>query len=636
MADTWQGLIGNLAVVALFISGWVHVQFVFNGRPLVVRNVVFGAVMGIGAIASMFLAVRVEPGLLFDLRSALIALGAFFGGPLAALVALAVAITGRVMLGGTGAWLGAVGMGLTAAVALAVSSTTRDRLPAIWNAAILSALVSLVTPAISVFVTLTGANSSGAPGVWGFAAINFAATFISSFFFMRQRAIERERDLLRAAFVQAPDFHYVKTPESRFVAVNENTARFHGFNSPDAMAGKTDLDLEAIQPERAAELVADEQEIVATGKGFANREEKLTDEFGDDVWLSTSKVPLHNADGQIIGLAGVTHDITALKRLETDLTRSRNRLDYVLSGVSDGIAMFDSQGTLVYANEQYKRHFPLTATARRSGQHIRDILEEVVASGEQVIPVGREREWIDEIATSLKKESEEEVQLYDGRWLLIRTRPTDDGSALVMVSELTKIKQAEAALRAMTDQLKLLATTDGLTGLTNRRAFDAALENELARCKRSGEPISLLLTDVDRFKSYNDLYGHQAGDEVLKKVGQCLRGALRRPADVAARYGGEEFVAILPATDEDGAFFIADGFRESLFAMGIPHKGGDKGVVTASAGIATFSGKDLELPPAELVHRADEALYDAKAAGRDRVTGWRERHEVMPAGGLRA
>jgi len=636
MTDTWQHLVGNLAVVALFISGWVYGQFVFNGRPLIVRNAVFGAVMGVGAIASMFLAVRVEPGLLFDLRSALIALGAFFGGPIAALVSLSVAIIGRTLMGGSGALLGAIGMGLTASIALAISYLTRDRLPALVSALLLAVAVSLTTPAISFFVVITGPNSTNAPSIWGFAAINCVAVLISSFFFMQQRVIERERDLLRAAFVQAPDFHYVKTPESRFVAVNENTARFHGFASPDAMAGKTDLDLEAIQPERAAVLVADEQEIVATGKGFSNREEVLTDEFGDEIWLSTSKVPLHNAEGEIIGLAGVTHDITALKRLETDLTRNRNRLDYVLSGVSDGIAMFDSQGTLVYSNAQYRSHFPLTAEVRRSGQHIRDILEEVVRTKEQVIAAGHEQEWIDEIAASLKQESEEEVELFDGRWLLIRTRPTDDGSALVMVSDLTKIKQAEAALRAMTDQLKLLATTDGLTGLTNRRAFDAALENELARCRRSGEPISLLLTDVDRFKSYNDLYGHQAGDDVLRKVAQCLRGALRRPADVAARYGGEEFVAILPATDEDGAFFIADGFRESLFGMGIPHKGGDKGVVTASVGIATFSGKDLELAPAELVHRADEALYDAKAAGRDRVTGWRERHQVMPAGGMRA
>src|SRR5688572_2442928 len=145
MTDTWQHLIGNLAVVALFISGWVHGQFVFNGRPLIVRNVVFGVVMGLGAIASMFLAVRVEPGLLFDLRSALIALSAFFGGPIAALVSLSVAIIGRTLLGGSGVLLGAVGMGLTVAIALAVSWLTRDRLPALVSALVLSVAVSLTT-----------------------------------------------------------------------------------------------------------------------------------------------------------------------------------------------------------------------------------------------------------------------------------------------------------------------------------------------------------------------------------------------------------------------------------------------------------------------------------------------------------
>ena len=356
------------------------------------------------------------------------------------------------------------------------------------------------------------------------------------------------------------------------------------------MAGKTDVEL--VEPTRAAALVADEQEIVATGKGFSNHEEVLTDAFGDETWFSTSKVPLHNAEGQIIGLAGVTHDITALKRLESDLTQNRNQLDYVLSGVSDGIAMFDSQGTLVYSNAQYRSHFPLTSEVRRSGQHIRDILEAVVKTGEQVIEPGREETWIDEIASSLKQVSEEEVLLFDGRWLLVRTRPTADGSALVVVSDLTKIKKAEAALRSMTEQLKLLATTDGLTELTNRRAFDAALENELARCRRSGEPISVLLADVDRFKAYNDIYGHQAGDEVLKSVAQCLKSTVGDQRMSLRAMAARSSSRSCPGPDEDGAFFIADAFRESLFAMGIPHKGGDKGIVTVSVGIATFTERE--------------------------------------------
>jgi len=144
------------------------------------------------------------------------------------------------------------------------------------------------------------------------------------------------------------------------------------------------------------------------------------------------------------------------------------------------------------------------------------------------------------------------------------------------------------------------------------------------------------MVDVDKFKAYNDLYGHQAGDEVLKTVGRCLKEALRRPGDVAARYGGEEFVAILPGTDEDGAFFIADAFREKLAQLKVPHTGSEKGYVTASVGLATFTQRDAGMNDNELVRRADEALYNAKGAGRDRVTGWRPRHEVRPVKGVRA
>jgi diguanylate cyclase (GGDEF)-like protein len=293
--------------------------------------------------------------------------------------------------------------------------------------------------------------------------------------------------------------------------------------------------------------------------------------------------------------------------------------------------MYDRQGTLAYCNEQFSSIFPLTSAVRRRGQHIRDILQAVAETGEQKgIPEGDKQEWIDRIAGTLMEEGEQEVELYDGRWLHIRTRPTSDQSALVVVSDVTKIKQAEAALLSMTEQLKLLATTDGLTGLTNRRALDTALENEVSRQRRTGQPLSLLMVDVDRFKSYNDLYGHQAGDEVLRAVALCLKAAIKRPSDVAARYGGEEFIGILPDTDEDGAFFIADAFRESLRSLNIPHSGGDKGVVTASVGVAVFTERDAGSEPAELVRRADEALYNAKGAGRDRVMGWKAPSEIRP------
>ena len=634
MAEHWQYLIGNLAVVALFISAWVHGQFVLAGRPKYVRDAVFGLVMGVGAVASMAMSIQIQPGVLFDLRASLIAIAAFFGGPVSALIAVSLAIAGRWIIGGAGAVPGIVAIAAVAVTGLAVSVLTRRRIPALMSALILSIGAATIGPAVSLGLRALGlgAATHGTNAVL-VAAMGAAATMLCAFFIMRQRVIERERDLLSTAFVQSPDFRYVKSPDSRFVSVNNRVSRLYGYATPEEMVGKTDYDL--ITAERAAQLMEEERELVRSGEGFSDHEE-LVPIGGNDIWFSTSKVPLINSDGVTIGIAGVTHDITATKHLQSELERSRNQLDYVLSGVSDGIAMFDSQGTLVYRNNQYRTMFPLTTEARRPGQHIRDILEAVVASGEQVLVKGTEREWLETIVGSLKTVSEEEIELYDGRWLHLRTRPTDDGSALVVVSDVTKIKQAERALQTMTEQLKLLATTDGLTGLTNRRAFDTALETELARCRRSGEPLSLLLADVDKFKAYNDIYGHLAGDDVLRKVGRCLKEALRRPGDVAARYGGEEFVAILPGTDEDGAFFIADGFREALFGLGLVHKGGEKGVVTASVGLATFTDRDAGMNSTELIRRADEALYNAKEAGRDRVTGWRQRHGVRPVRGVRA
>lgn len=633
MAEHWQYLVGNLAVVSLFISAWVHGQFVFAGRPKLLRNAAFGVAMGLGAVASMAMSIQIQPGVLFDMRSSLIAIAAFFGGPVAGLIAVSFALMTRWIIGGAGVLPGSISIVAVATVGLAVSVLTRGRVPALMSAVILAISTAIIGPAIVYLLWYLGVGLAPQSQNTVLATMGATATMVCALFIMRHRVMERERDLLRKAFAQSPDFRYVKTPDSRIVSVNERVARLYGFETPGELVGKTDSDL--VGAERAAALLAEEQDLVRTGKGFSGREEYVPI-GGNEHWFTTSKVPLFNDDGETIGIAGVTHDITANKHLQAELERSRNQLDYVLSGVSDGIAMFDRQGTLVYRNNQYRTMFPLTTGTRRPGQHIRDILEDVLAKGEQIVPKETEREWLEGVVASLAKVGEEEIELIDGRWLHLRTRPTADGSGLVVVSDVTRIKQAERALQSMTDQLKLLATTDGLTGLTNRRAFDDALERELARSRRTGEPLSVLLADVDRFKAYNDIYGHPAGDEVLRQVGSCLRGAVKRPTDVAARYGGEEFVAILPNTDEDGVFFIADAFREALFSLGIAHKGGDKGVVTASVGLATFTARDVGLNAIELVRRADEALYIAKDAGRDRVTGWRPRHAVVPVGGMRA
>jgi diguanylate cyclase (GGDEF)-like protein/PAS domain S-box-containing protein len=612
-------LAGNLAVVALFVLAWAHARFWLRDVPGAVRAVLFGLVMGLGAISSMLMAAEVLPGRYLDLRLSLVAVSALFGGPLAAAVTLAMALTCRAILGGAGML---PALGTITAVALAglgfrllVGRGTTTA----WHALGLGVTTAAISATTSIIAQQAATMLQNLVPL---AVLNTIAIMLASMIFLHARRFAAERDLLAAALAQSPDYNYIKDRHGRFAAVNERVARLHGFASPAHMVGKTDFDI--ADPKRAQALFDAEQRLIARREPQIEFEEVLIDETGAERWVATAKVPLHSANGDMIGIAGVTRDITADRQLRQDLIDSRNTLSYALAEMSDGLAMFDRQGNIILCNEQYSASFPYTSEVRRAGANLRDVLHEVVKTGEQLnVPAGDEDGWMDRIVANLHCESEEEVNLFDGRWLQLRTRPTNEGKTLVVVTDVTRLKNTELALHSAADQLQHLVRTDGLTGLLNRRAFDEAMETEIARSARAAGPMSLLLIDVDRFKLFNDEYGHPAGDDALRLVAKHLRGALKRPADMAARYGGEEFAAILPDTDEDGAYLVAEAFRRSLADAKLPHRGSERLFLTASVGVATYMPDNLHRSAAEIIQIADEALYSAKAAGRDRVFGTR-------------
>jgi diguanylate cyclase (GGDEF)-like protein len=174
-------------------------------------------------------------------------------------------------------------------------------------------------------------------------------------------------------------------------------------------------------------------------------------------------------------------------------------------------------------------------------------------------------------------------------------------------------------LKKTADQLEMLAHVDGLTGIANRRRFDETLDLEMRRCQRAEQPISLLLLDIDHFKQYNDHFGHGMGDLCLTQVAASLSHSVARAADLVARYGGEEFAVILPQTDCEGAFQIAERLREHILGLKIPHAPiTGQEFVTISIGIACIS-PTAATPPGELVDAADKKLYAAKHAGRNQV-----------------
>lgn len=191
----------------------------------------------------------------------------------------------------------------------------------------------------------------------------------------------------------------------------------------------------------------------------------------------------------------------------------------------------------------------------------------------------------------------------------------------------SELQQANAHLSAM-------AWKDGLTGLSNRRAFDDFLHRELRRATRNKVPVSLVLLDVDYFKRYNDSEGHAAGDECLRRVAGALGAAPSRAGELAARYGGEEFAVVLAGADLAGAVVLADKLRRQIAALAIPHPQHPEGIVTVSAGVACVWGPHEPAACAlDLIKAADAMLYAAKQAGRNRVE---PAPEAMAEGTLRS
>jgi len=197
-------------------------------------------------------------------------------------------------------------------------------------------------------------------------------------------------------------------------------------------------------------------------------------------------------------------------------------------------------------------------------------------------------------------------------------KPVSEVVLLAKVRAMLRISIRQQEICEVHRQLKETANVDGLPGIPNRGHFDDPLAIEWKRCIRNETPLSIVLSDVDFFKQFNDIYGHQAGDFCLKAVASSLSESLFRVEDIVARYGGEEFVAILPGTDASGAYAVAERMRQSARELCIPHERGIDGRVSCSFGVAS-THPSTDMAPQHLVKTADTSLYAAKRAGRNRV-----------------
>jgi diguanylate cyclase (GGDEF)-like protein len=204
-------------------------------------------------------------------------------------------------------------------------------------------------------------------------------------------------------------------------------------------------------------------------------------------------------------------------------------------------------------------------------------------------------------------------------------KPISEVVLKAKINAMRRLVEMQRALVGVTQELNMankelqrLSTTDGLTGIANRRFFDQLSLREWQRCERMKKPMSLIMVDVDHFKKYNDTYGHQGGDECLKAVAAQVARAAPRASDLAARYGGEEFVLVLGETTMDGAKWVANNIRQHVADLNMPHSASNIGHISVSCGVASLlplEGMSFEI----LLKIADEALYKAKEQGRNTV-----------------
>jgi len=329
----------------------------------------------------------------------------------------------------------------------------------------------------------------------------------------------------------------------------------------------------------------------------------------DDVDLGSHRVPVvHVRDTSTardiesaIELALSRRELEEILRLEADdlretrdmLAREHTVLNATLEHIDDGVMLVDAAGNIILVNRACREMFPIADSALAlTMETFAEIMRGEVGSD----PNAREGDYVLREPRRIVTRSEQQIVLPGGSTTLVTWRDV-------------------TAHRDLVAERERQLVVDPLTGITNRRGAEAALHVEDARRKRTGLPLSVVLFDVDFFKRVNDEHGHAAGDDVLCRVARALARSARL-TDVIARWGGEEFIAVISCA-EAGAVTFAERARKSVEALDFAF-GASPGRVTLSAGVAEVAADEK---PESAIARADERLYAAKRAGRNRVVG---------------
>lgn len=486
-------------------------------------------------------------------------------------------------------------------------------------------------------------------------------------------ALASERTLLATLIQNLPDAIFAKDRQNRFLIANRAATQKTGLANPENMIGLTEADF--LPADVAAQHTAEEQAIYQTGQPLIDQQESFDKgPSGEKQWRLTTKVPLRDAQGQIYGLVGISRDISEQRAAEEALQIANEKLiegiavlerrNQELDLLTDMIDLLQAcpsiEEACLVVSERMQKIFPQDAGTLYLFKNSRNVLEQAANWGEEFSdqPVIKPNEcWglrrgrihtvkNDKFAAQGSSEKTALVCRHvlpnvpsdylclplvaQGETLgMLHLRRRGDADlagapsgewfdsakkqCVNMVGDSLALAMANLKLSA---SLRQQSIRDPLTGLFNRRYMEETLERELMRAKRSGKPIGIMMVDIDHFKSFNDTFGHQAGDALLVDLGRFLQSRVRGE-DVACRYGGEEFFIMLPESDRQATSERAEELCRGVRQMNVQYMGQALGKVTISLGLSMFPehGETGE----SLIQSADRALYRAKLEGRNRV-----------------
>ena len=418
--------------------------------------------------------------------------------------------------------------------------------------------------------------------------------------------------MLQAVADAAPDLVFVKDLRGRYLFLNAAAARVKGAPIPEVL-GRDDTNF--FEPEFAARLMATDREIMTSGVAREVEEKPVVD--GEVRTFLSLKAPYRDAAGTVIGMIGISRDITEARRAAAELARAEARWQFAITSAGDGIWDWDLATGSVFYSPQWKAMLGYAGHESEIGERAAewerrvhpDDLHGVLAQ------VNRHMRGIaDEFSF------EHRMRTRAGTWVSVLARGrvierTPDGAPLRLIGMQTDITQQVADRRRAERQAieaGRLAEVDDVTGIANRRGFTRAFGAAWHHAAAAGEQLHLALIDIDEFKMYNDSFGHDGGDHVLRELAAVIACIPSRPGEVAARYGGDELALLLVGEVDLRA--VLESVRRDILVLGLAPNG-----LPVSVSIGGVSATASTTAPGLLLHEADRRLYRAKAEGRNRV-----------------